>query len=113
MRRKKNKIPKLHIKRGDTVIVISGKYKGTIGKVLRVFPKQRKAIVENVNIVTKHIKPLGTQEPGRVERTEAPIYVSKLMIVHPKTKQPTRIGRKWVDGKWVRYTKKEPETILD
>ena len=113
MRRKHNKIPKLHVKKGDMVIVLSGKDKGTIGRILKVFPKKRKVIVEGVNLVTKRIKPASPQEQGRIERVEAPIYACKVQIIHPKTGVPTRIGRKYVDGRWVRYTKKEPEVILD
>ena len=106
MRRKKNKIPKLHIKKGDTVVVLSGKYKGSKGRVLKVLPKKRKAIVEGVNIIKRHIKPPSPQEKGRIEEREAPIYVCKLQIIDPKLKVPTRIGRKYIDGRWVRYAKK-------
>ena len=113
MRRKHNKIPKLHVKKGDTVIVLSGKDKGKTGKILKVFPKKRKVIVEGVNLVVKRIKPNSPQEQGRIETLEAPIYACKVQLIHPKTGVPTRIGRKLVDGKWVRYTKKEPEVILD
>ena len=113
MRRKFNKIPKLHVKKGDTVVVLSGKDKGKRGKILKVFPKKRKVIVEGVNIVYKRVKPLSPNEQGRIETTEAPIYACKVMVIHPETGEPTRIGRKYVDGRWVRYTKKEPQVILD
>lgn len=113
MRRKYNKIPKLHIKKGDIVKVLSGKDKGAIGEVLKVFPKQQRAIVESVRIVKKHIKPRSPQEKGRVVEMEAPVHVSKLMLIDPKTKEPTRIGRVRIDGKWKRYAKKRMKKELE
>lgn len=102
--------PKLHIKKGDRVRVIAGDYKGAEGEVLQVFPAKNRAIVENVNIVKKHQKP--TQDnPGGIVEMPAPIHVSNLMLLDPKTGEPTRIGRKLVDGKLVRYSKKTGEII--
>ncbi len=101
--------PKLHIKKGDTVMVISGNDKGKTGKVLRVFPRKGTAIVEGCNIVTKHRKPTQTTDGGRFQEP-APLHVSKLMVVD-STGTPTRIGRKVVDGKLVRYAKKTGEII--
>lgn len=102
--------PKLHVKKGDRVQVIAGNDKGTTGEVLQVFPAKNRAIVENVNMVKKHQKP--TQDnPGGITEMEAPIHLSNLMLLDPKTGEPTRIGRKLVDGKLVRYSKKTGETF--
>jgi large subunit ribosomal protein L24 len=102
--------PKLHIKVGDKVMVMAGANKGTEGTVKQVFAKTNRALVENVNFVKKHTKP--TQDtPGGINEVEAPIHISNLMLVDPKTGKPTRIGRKNVDGKNVRYSKKSGEII--
>jgi len=108
---KKNRFaPKLHVKKGDRVMVISGNDKGETGEVLQVFPDKNRAIVENLNMMTKHQKP--TQDnPGGITEIPAPIHLSNLMLVDPKTGEPTRIGRKLVDGKLVRYAKKSGELI--
>ncbi len=100
--------PKLHIKKGDKVKVVAGNYKGETGEVLEVFPDKNKAIVENINMKKKHRKP--TQDrPGGIVDIAAPIHISNLMLVDPKTGEATRIGRKLVDGKLVRYAKKSGE----
>ena len=100
--------PKLHIKKGDKVQIIAGNYKGETGEVLEVFPDKNRAIVDNVNMVKKHRKP--TQDrPGGIVDIPAPIHLSNLMLLDPKTGEPTRIGRKKVDGKSVRYAKKSGE----
>lgn len=102
--------PKLHIKKGDRVIVVAGADKGKQGEVLEVFPAKYRAIVEDVNIVKKHQKP--TQDnPGGINEIPAPVHLSNLMLVDPKTGEATRIGRKVVDGKLVRYSKKSGEII--
>jgi len=101
--------PKLHIKKDDMVIVLSGNSKGQKGKVLKVFPKLGKAIVEGVNLVTKHLKATQTSEGGRIQEPAA-IHVAKLMLID-KSGNATRIGRKIVDGKLVRYSKKSGEII--
>ena len=103
---------KLHIRKGDTVKVISGEDKGKTGKVVSVDKEANKAIVEGVNIVTKHNKPNATNPNGGIIKKEAPLYISKLMIVDPKTGEATRIGRKLdKSGKMVRYAKKSGEVI--
>jgi len=102
--------PKFHIKKGDKVMVIAGAYKGEEGEVLEMFPKKNRAIVDNVNMVKKHSKPVGTN-PGGINDIPAPIHLSNLMLLDPKTGEPTRIGRKRVDGKLVRYAKKSNEII--
>ena len=102
--------PKLHLKKGDRVIVIAGANKGASGEILEMIPEKNRAIVDNVNIVKKHTKPLG-DNPGGINEVPAPIHLSNLMLLDPKTGEPTRIGRKTVDGKSVRYSKKSGEII--
>ncbi len=103
---------KLHIKKGDTVIVITGNYKGQKGRVLEVIRDKNRAIVEGVNLVKKHTKP-NTQNPqGGIIEQEASIHNSNLMLVDPKTGERTRIGRRVDDnGKIIRYSKKSGEEI--
>ena len=102
--------PKLHIRKGDRVMVIAGNYKGEKGEVLEIFPDRNRAIVENINMVKKHQKP--TQDnPGGITEIPAPIHLSNLMLLDPKTGEPTRVGRKHVDGKSVRYAKKSGEIL--
>ncbi len=102
--------PKLHIKKGDRVKVMVGADRGAEGEVLQVFPKKQRAIVDGVNIVKKHQKPMG-DNPGGIVEMPAPVHISNLMLLDPKTGEPTRIGRKMVDGKLVRYSKKSGEII--
>ena len=103
---------KLHIKKGDTVVVIAGNYKTKEGKVLEVIRATEKAIVEGVNMVKKHTKPNAAHPQGGIVEKEAPIHISNLMNKDPKTGKPTRIGRKLNDkGKLVRYSKKSGEEI--
>lgn len=95
----------VHIKKGDTVQVISGKSKGKKGKVIEVAPDEGKAIVEGVNIVSKHVKPRGQQQGGII-KTPGPLYVCKLMVVCDKCGKPTRVGKRTLaDGTKVRYCK--------
>lgn len=103
---------KLHIKKGDTVYVNSGEDKGATGRVLSVDPKKQRAIVEGVNIATKHTKPNAKNPQGGLVKIEAPMHISKLNLLDPSTQKPTRIGRKRDDkGKLVRYSKKSGELI--
>jgi large subunit ribosomal protein L24 len=103
---------KLHIKKGDTVVVISGDNKGQEGKVLEVVREKGRAIVERVNMVSKHTKPNSKSPQGGIIKQEAPIHISNLMIKDPKTGKPTRIGRRLdKNGKLVRYSKKSGEEI--
>jgi len=98
---------KLHIKKGDTVVVISGNSKGQSGKVLEVVREDERAIVEGVNLVSKHTKPNAKSPQGGIIKQEATIHVSNLMLKDPKTGKPTRIGRRLdKNGKLVRYSKK-------
>ena len=85
---------KVHVKTGDTVVVLSGKDKGKKGKVMAVSPKEGKVIVEKVNIVSKHIKPRRMGEPGGIIKAEGAMYASKVQIICPRCKKPTRVGHK-------------------
>lgn len=112
MERKFNKQPKLHVRSGDTVKVIAGDDKGKSGKILSVDLEKRRAIVEGLNLVTKHVKPSASSPQGGIQKKEAPIHISNLMLVDPKTGEATRIGRKKNEnGKLVRYSKKTGEVI--
>lgn len=103
---------KFHIKKGDTVMVIAGESKGQSGRVIRVIPKQNRAVVEGVNMVFKHQKPSATNPQGGRLQMEAPLHISNLKLVDPKTGVPTRIGRKMGEsGKLVRYAKKSGEIV--
>jgi large subunit ribosomal protein L24 len=103
---------KLHIKKGDTVTVISGNNKGQKGRVLEVLRKTDRAIVEGVNMIKKHTKPNAATPQGGIVEREAPVHISNLMLVDPKTGKPTRVGRKLNDeGKLVRISKKSGEEI--
>ena len=102
---------KLHIKKGDQVLIIAGNDKKKTGKVLKVYPEKNCAIVEGRNIHKKHTKPNAKNTQGGIVEVEAPIHLSNLMLMDGKT--PTRIGRR-VDektGKLVRYSKKSGEVI--
>lgn len=101
---------KLHIKKGDRVVVIAGRSKGQEGEVMEVHPSKNTAIVEGVNIVHKHTRPTET-EKGSINKIPGPIHLSNLMHIDPQTGERTRIGRKLVDGKLVRYSKKSGEII--
>jgi len=112
MNRKKNLTPKLHIRKGDTVRVIAGEYKGQQGKVLEVLLHKRKVFVEQVNLISKATKPNAENTEGGIVKQEAPIHISNLMVVDPKGGEPTRIGRRQNDdGKWVRYSKNSGEDL--
>ena len=102
---------KLRIKKGDNVIVIAGNDKGKTGKVLSVAPAENRAIVEGVNLVSKHTKPNSKAPQGGIIKKEAPIHVSNLSLIDPKSNTATRVGYKVVDGKKVRYAKKSGEEI--
>jgi large subunit ribosomal protein L24 len=103
---------KLHIKKGDTVYVNTGEYRGQQGRVLEVMPKQNKALVEGVNLVSKHTKPNSDNPQGGILKKEAPVHISNLMLVDPTSGEPTRVGRKKdQDNKLVRYSKKSGEEI--
>ncbi len=103
---------KLHIKKGDTVAVIAGESKGQKGRVLKVYRDKEKAVVEGINLVSKHTKPNAKAPQGGILRKEAPIHISNLMVVDPASGKPTRIGRRLNEkNKLVRYAKKSGEEI--
>jgi large subunit ribosomal protein L24 len=101
----------MHVKKGDKVMVISGKDKGKTGVILASFPKKDRVLVEGVNIIKKHSKPSQVNPQGGIINQEAPIHVSNVMPIDPKTGEPTRVGMKNVDGKKVRYAKKSGEVL--
>jgi large subunit ribosomal protein L24 len=95
----------MHVKKGDKVRVISGKDKGKTGVILAAYPKDSRVLVEGVNIVKKHSKPSNANPQGGIISFEAPIHVSNVMPIDPKSSNPTRVGYKTVDGKKVRVAK--------
>ena len=97
---------KVHVKTGDEVIVIQGKDRGKKGKVLQVSPSEGKVIVENVNIVSKHVKPRKMGEPGGIIKAESALYADKVQLICPKCGQPTRVGHVIENGKKFRVCKK-------
>ncbi|GAB4130102.1 MAG: 50S ribosomal protein L24 [Raineya sp.] len=112
MERKFNKQQKFHVKTGDTVLVIAGNEKGKKGKILKMLTEKQRAIVEGLNIVKKHVKPSAQNPQGGIVEKEAGIHISNLMLIDPKTGEPTRIGRKLNEkGKLQRYSKKTKEFI--
>ncbi|QIE59217.1 50S ribosomal protein L24 [Rasiella rasia] len=102
---------KLKIKSGDTVVVTAGDHKGSEGKVLRVDAEKNKAIVEGVNTVKKHEKPSAANPQGGITEKEAPIHVSNLSLVDPKSGDATRVGYRMEDGKKVRFAKKSNQVL--
>ena len=102
---------KLKIKSGDTVKVIAGDHKGVEGKVLRVLREKNKAIVEGVNIVSKHVKPSANNPQGGIVKKEAPIHISNIALIDPKSKEATRVSYKVEDGKKVRVSKKSNQVL--
>lgn len=103
---------KLKLKKGDTVKVIAGNEKGKTGVITKVFTEKNRAVVEGLNIVSKHQKPSATNPNGGIDKIEAPIHISNLALVDPKSGDATRVGKK-VDesGKVVRFAKKTGELI--
>jgi large subunit ribosomal protein L24 len=102
---------RMHVKKGDKVQVISGKDKGKQGVILAAYPKKQRVLVEGVNIVKKHSKPTQANPQGGIIEQEAPIHVSNVMPLDPKTNEPTRVGYKVVDGKKIRIAKKSGEPL--
>jgi large subunit ribosomal protein L24 len=99
------------IKKGDTVVVLSGKDKGKTGQVTRSMPKDGKVVVSGVNIATRHRKPSQTNPQGGLERIEAPMHVSKVAVADPKSGKATRVRFETRDGKKVRVAVKSGELI--
>ena len=102
---------KTNIKKGDNVYVLACEDRGKQGRVLSVDREKQRAIVEGVNIVTKATKPSAKHPQGGLVKMEAPVHISNLALVDPKTGKPTRVGYRFVDGKKVRYAKKSGEEI--
>ena len=102
---------KLKIKSGDTVKVIAGDHKGSEGKVLRVDREKNKAIVEGVNMVSKHTKPSAKNPQGGIVKKEAPIHISNLALIDPKSKSGTKVGVKIEGDKKVRFSKKSNQVV--
>ena len=102
---------KLHIKKGDTVYVLIGEDRGKTGRVLAVEPAKNRATVEGVNFVTKATKPTAQHPQGGLIKKEAPIHISNLNLVDPKTGKPTRIAIKRENGKVIRISKKSNQEI--
>ena len=103
---------KLHIKKNDTVVVLAGQDKGKTGKVLKVLVDENRALVEGVNMVSKSTKPSAKNPQGGIVKQEAPIHISNLSLVDPKSGKPTRVGINVAeDGKKVRIAKKSGEEI--
>jgi large subunit ribosomal protein L24 len=100
-----------YIKKGDTVFVNTGEDKGKTGRVLQVLVKEKRAIVEGVHIVSRHTKPNAKHPQGGIEKKEAPVHLSNLNLLDPKSGKPTRIGRRREKGVLVRYAKKSGEVI--
>lgn len=100
-----------NIRKNDQVMVITGRDKGKIGRVLRVLPKEGRVVVEKVNVVKRHSKPSAKNRQGGILEKELSIHVSNVMLVDPKKAEPTRVGSKVVDGKKVRVSKKSKEVI--
>jgi large subunit ribosomal protein L24 len=103
--------PKLHLKKGDTVKVLAGVDRGKQGRVLEVDASKYRAFVEGVNLVKRHTKPSAKEPNGGIVDKEASIHLSNLMLVDPKSGEPTRVGRRIEDDKLVRYSKKSGEVI--
>jgi large subunit ribosomal protein L24 len=112
MKNSVQKSNKFHIRKGDTVKVLAGNDKGKTGKVLEIIPAKRRALVEGINMVTKHTKPSANNPNGGIQKMEAAIHLSNLMLVDPSTGDATRVGRKLNEaGKLQRYSKKTGEFI--
>ena len=102
---------KLHIKKGDEVIILAGKDKGQKGKVLKVFIKEQRALVEGVNMVSKSAKPSAKNPQGGIIKQEAPIHISNLSLIDPKSGKPTRVAIKHEGKNVIRVAKKSGEEI--
>lgn len=103
---------KFHIKKGDLVKVISGNHKGEQGRVLEILGEKNRALIESVNIVKRHTKPSAQYPEGGIIEKEGSIHISNLMLIDPKTSEPTRTGRqKDENGKMTRVSKKSKEVI--
>ena len=100
------------IRKGDKVVVLTGKDKGATGEVLRVITAESRVVVQGVNVAKKHRKPSQTNPQGGIEKSELPIHISNVALADPKTGKPSRVGYKTLkDGKKVRVARKSGETV--
>ncbi len=111
MAQKKNNNIKLHVKKGDNVVVIAGADKGKEGRVLSVNKEKQRVLVEGVRVVSRHTKPNAKSPNGGIIKKEAPIHVSNVMLLDPKSGKPTRVSRERSEGKLIRKSKKSGEVI--
>ena len=102
---------KLKIKSGDVVRVIAGDHKGAEGKIVRVIRDKNKAIVEGINMVSKHTKPSAKNPQGGIVKKEAPIHISNLALIDPKSKEATKTGTRVEGDKKVRFSKKSNQVL--
>ncbi|MFC4304672.1 50S ribosomal protein L24 [Cohnella boryungensis] len=103
---------KLHVKKDDNIIVISGKDKGKKGRIIAAYPRENRVLVEGVNMVKRHTRPNPSNQQGGIIEREAPIHASNVMHIDPKSGKPTRIGYKTLDnGKKIRVAKRSGESI--
>ena len=100
------------IRKGDRVQVLTGKDKGKRGEVLSVSPTESRAVVQGINVVKKHSKPQGLNQPGGIQEKEAPIHLSNLALLDPKSDKPTRVGFRMEGEKKVRFAKASGEVIV-
>jgi large subunit ribosomal protein L24 len=104
--------PKVHVRKGDTVLVIAGKDRGKKGKVLRVFPAKGTVLVEGANIVKKHMRPTPELQQGGIISREAPLHASNVQLICSRCGKPARTGKKFLaDGRGVRYCRQCGETL--
>ncbi|OJF90151.1 50S ribosomal protein L24 [Alkalibacterium sp. 20] len=101
----------MFVKTGDKVKILTGKDKGKEGTILAAMPKRNKVVVEGLNIMKKHTRPTGMGQEGGIVEKEAPIHVSNVQLIDPKTNESTRVGYKVENGKKVRYAKKSGEEL--
>ena len=101
----------MHVKKGDKVKVLSGKDRGKEGTVLEAYPKKERVLVEGVNMIQKHAKPSQDNPQGGILNIEAPIHVSNVLPIDPKSGEPTRVGYEIKDGKKIRIAKKSGEAL--
>ena len=101
----------MRIKKGDKVVVIAGREKGKEGTVAKVLPKEEKVVITGLNMVKKHVKPNQAEPEGKITEKEAPIHVSNVALVDPKTKKATKVRYEFKDGKKVRVAKKSSTVI--
>lgn len=102
---------KLKVKSGDLVKVIAGNHKGEQGKIVRIFADKNTAIVEGVNVVSKHTKPSAQNPQGGIVKKEAPIHISNIALVDPKTKETTKVGFRMEGDKKVRFSKRSNQVL--